>query len=288
MAARPVRLPERSQDGIPDLQWIKKHVPISAVARLLGVRVENDRAAHCWRSGHQNGDRTASMWFSKRSNRGQCKVCDRHTFSNVDLVQMLQEIDGRPMTTAEAIQWIAGYFPVPNIKKKHLGKKDQPFRVGCGSRLEGLIRSGLWGQLSHPEGKILMVLTEFEGQALSYRAIQRYAGVSTALISPALQHFSRMGLLKVIAGTAKKGVLPDSSKYTVTWDSEQFEKLLHETFQTTKGEADAEKELRDLARKQRAEQLHTKVNLYSGGESVKRLADSLGEAANRKERKGTA
>jgi len=275
----------KSAGGIPSLEFIKKHVPIADVARLLDLRVDSSTAAHCWRIGnHQHGDRTASVWFSKRTNRGQCKVCDRHSWSNIDLTQLVLSC-----STAEAIQWIAARFDVPHIQKKHLSKNGQPTlsRVGCGSHFEGLVRSGLWASLSGPEAKLLIVLAEFTGLRLSYSALQRFTGVGRARIPPALDHFKRMGLLKVNLGPTKDG-LRGCSAYEVAWDDAGFQKLMAETFETTSREIAAEKELRQTERSQRRATQHTKVLLSSTAEPVKRFPGSAVEPANRTVKKGTA
>lgn len=73
--AAPASQPRR---GIPDIEFIKRHVPIADVARALDIRVASNTAAHCWRpDAHEHGDRTPSVWFSRRSNKGKCFVCDR-------------------------------------------------------------------------------------------------------------------------------------------------------------------------------------------------------------------
>lgn len=52
-ASKPAPVPAR---GIPDLQFIKRHVAIAEVASALEIRVEGKTAAHCWRpENHQHG-----------------------------------------------------------------------------------------------------------------------------------------------------------------------------------------------------------------------------------------
>ena len=74
-----------------------------------------------------------------------------------------------------------------------------------------------------------MVLDEFACVPLSYSGITRYTGVSRPCIGPAIQHFVRMGLVKVKPG-AMKDSLPESSEYVVTWDDEKLQQLMVETF----------------------------------------------------------
>ncbi len=238
--------------GLPDLKFIKVRVPIADVARALGVQVVGN-SAHCWRPGHQNGDRSPSIWFSKRSNRGQCHVCNRNTWSNVDLVQL-----HLACTTAEAILWVAARFSVPTIERRHLSNKRPTLSpVGYGSNLEQLIRSGLWATLSGPEAKLLVTLTEFPGK-LSYSTLQMLSGVARSSIPPALDRFRQMGLLRVKRAN-KTDALPGSSEYQLTWDDPGLQRLMSETYATTSREAEAQKELREAERSERRAALHTKV-----------------------------
>lgn len=196
--------------GVPDLDFIKKSVPITAVATELGLRVSG-QMMHCWRhEQHQHGDRTASVGFIKRTNKGKCFACDDLPFSNVDLVMNVLGC-----STIQAIQWIAARFPVPTIPKgRHLKHREQlqPFsRVGLGGRVENLVRSGLWAALSHSEKAILAVFCELadpntHNLRISYRGLMRFAGVrSCATVAGATKHFERICLLRVERGSTGMG-----------------------------------------------------------------------------------
>jgi hypothetical protein len=135
---------------IPDLEHIKRHVPI------------------------------ASVWFSQRSNKGKCFVCDRFTWSNIDLVQAVLGL-----TTAAAVNWIADRFNVPRIGKRRPRRNGVVIpagRVGCGSSMQELMRSGVFAKLPHATKAVLSVLIEFcddQTAKLSYRTLQRVTGISS-------------------------------------------------------------------------------------------------------------
>lgn len=85
------RAPEVSR---PDISWMKKYVPILAIARCLGLTVRRGKAK-CWRiANHRHGDVDPSLRFVERRNRYRCFVCDmRGGHSNVDLVMGVLDCD---------------------------------------------------------------------------------------------------------------------------------------------------------------------------------------------------
>ncbi len=242
---------DRPTRGIPDIRYIKKRVAIADVARALDLRVANDAAAHCWRVGnHQHGDRTPSVWFSRRSNKGKCYVCDRFCWSNVDLVQFI-----RGGSTAEAINWIAAQFEVPRIAKKHLTQRDLRLgRVGSGSRLEAIIRSGVWAALAGPVAKLLVVLDEFSDPTgeLSYRALQRLTGIgSRTTIKISLDTLEHLGLLKINRSSSSDG-LQALNGYRLDWDDPDLRQLMLETHRASRAEIAALIDLRRAERQARS------------------------------------
>jgi hypothetical protein len=251
-AANP--LPSR---GIPDLQYIKKRLPIADVARALDLRVANATTAHCWRvENHEHGDRTPSLWFSRRSNKAKCYVCDRFCFSNLDLVQFI-----RGGSTAEAINWIASQFEVPRIAKKHLARNGAPRlgRAGTGSRLEKLIRAGVWAALTGPVAKLLVVLDEFSDPTgrLSYRALQRLTGIgSRTTIKTSLDTLEHLGLLKIDRSSSGDG-LQALNGYRLDWDDADLQRLMLETYRASTREIAAQIELRRSEREGRSAYLGT-------------------------------
>jgi DNA-binding HxlR family transcriptional regulator len=238
--------------GIPDLNYIKRQVPIAAVASALRLDVSGS-GARCWRpEAHQYGDRSPSVSFSKRRNTGKCFVCDDRSWSNVDLVTMI-----RGCSVREAIHWIAERWAVPTIAKKHITeRKSVPAaRVGCGGSLEEIIRAGLWAQLSAPEKSTLIIFSELAplgALRISYAGLARLTGVgSFSTISAVLKRFERIGLLKVQREPARDGVRA-CNKYALTLDSPALHSLLAAIHQTAKREAEAEREIRRRARLQRS------------------------------------
>jgi hypothetical protein len=234
------------QRGIPDLEFIKRHVPITNVARALDMCVIGNRA-HCWRPhSHQHGDRTPSVWFSRRSNKGKCFVCDHFTWSNVDLVQRVIGC-----STAHAINWIAARFDVPRIAKRRptTNRIVAPGRVGCGSQVQDFMRSGLFAALPHATKALLFVLHEFmDWQQLSYRTLMRLSGIgSRATIKVSLENLKHVGLLKVERGYTGRGVC-EINAYRLTWDDARLQLLMAERHQATIREIKAEQELREAER----------------------------------------
>jgi hypothetical protein len=67
-----------------DLGYIRRHIPITEIARELDIEIFGSRA-RCWRPrAHQNGDRTPSVSFYR--NRFKCHCCDERSGSVIDLV----------------------------------------------------------------------------------------------------------------------------------------------------------------------------------------------------------
>jgi hypothetical protein len=238
--------------GIPDLNHIKRHVPIAAVASALRLDVSGN-VAHCWRpEAHQHGDRSPSVSFSKRRNTGKCFVCDDRAWSNVDLVTMI-----RGCSISEAITWIAQRWSVPSIAKKHLTERRSvpAARVGCGGYLEEIVRAGLWAQLSAAEKSVLVIFSELAPLAalrISYAGLARLTGVgSFSTISRVLERFEKIGLLQVQRAPASDG-LKACNKYALTLDSPRLHALLTAIHESAKREIEAEKEIRSGERVQRS------------------------------------
>ena len=238
--------------GIPDIQFIKRHVPIADVARALDVCVVGN-TAHCWRpDSHQHGDRTPSVWFSKRSNKGKCFVCDRFCWSNIDLVQIILGCG-----TATAVNWIAQRFNVPRIARRHLAKNSVVIpsgRVGCGSPVQELMRSGVYAEMTHATKSLLFVLLEFSDPTakLSYRTLQRVTGIgSDATIKASLDTLEHMGLLKINRARDGDGLRANNS-YRFSWDDVGLRRLMTDTHEASTREIKAQIEFRQAARRARA------------------------------------
>jgi DNA-binding transcriptional ArsR family regulator len=208
---------------VPDIEYIRKLLPIQDVARELGLSI-NGRQAHCWRlEAHRNGDRKPSIWFNKK-NRARCEVCDSRPLSTIDLVMLVKHVD-----VATAVNWIAGRFSVPNVPKgKHLKSSQRwrpTFRVGTGDDLvENIVRSGVLADLDGAVVKVLMALIAFsdrEGCAeISNRGLMQYAGVSQDTVTRAITVLKKLHLLEV----EKKGSLlrEQCSRYRLTVDDPKF------------------------------------------------------------------
>lgn len=218
----------------PDLDYIKAEIPIQDVARELGFAVRGYRA-RCWRlENHRNGDRDPSITFLKKKNRGRCWVCDERTWSTLDLVMLALDRDLK-----SAVEWIVERFPVPMARPgKHLGQRQHwnpNYRVGSSySRLDWLVRSGLWAELTPAQRSVLAVLDAFTDSetneaTISYRGLMRYGGVgSSATIRRALRRFQQLGLLEISRGVSEG--FRSVSRYRLTFDSPKFRGVVTEIF----------------------------------------------------------
>ena len=220
----------------PDAAWIKKHVSVLKVGRALGLCIRQ-RRGKCWRpQNHTNGDAHPSLYYYERRNRVRCFVCDMHGgHSNIDLVMGFLGI-----TFADAVRWIAERFLVPNVKPgRPMGRRaiePQPYRVGVhGSELEFLVRSGMFGQLSAAESRILVMLDGLRDwdtgiTRLSYLGIMRYSGVgSRKSVAAALKRLQRLHALQISRGS-RIGITRECSVYRVTLDDPKFLELCDEVY----------------------------------------------------------
>jgi hypothetical protein len=234
--------------GVPDLEAAKRQVPITAVAEQLGLKIYG-RMIRCWRpENHQHGDRTPSVGIDLRRNRVRCFVCDARLLSTIDLVQSALGLD-----TYEALLWLAARFDIPSIAKgKHLvsRSKNSHGRVGVSANpLEAIVRSGLWGEMSDVEVRVLEVIVIFldpdTGLAtLSYRALRRFSGVrKDSSISRALRRLANLHVIEVIRGRGGHG-LSACNRYRLTVEDTRFVALLNDHYRTTREEIEAERRLR--------------------------------------------
>jgi hypothetical protein len=128
-----------------------------------------------------------------------------------------------------------------------------------GGRLENIVRSGLWAELSHSKKAILAVFCELadandHSLRISYRGLMRFAGVrSCATVAGAIKHFERICLLKVERGLSGDG-LRACNVYRLTLDHPVLLKNMTNIHQHQQAEIKAERELREEERKGRRTQ----------------------------------
>jgi hypothetical protein len=233
----------RRATELPDMNYIRRKIPIADVAKELGIRVAGRTAAHCWRSGHQNGDRTPSMSFSKR-NRAKCYVCDVDSKSPIDLVIAYQEC-----SLKEAVDWLCVRWTIPTIAKNtKLSRRERwaTSPVGHSSfPLEQFIRSGLWAALDDAARAVLAVMFCFSEKSevcISYRGLARFSGMkSDATIAKVLRQFKQLGIIESLPRSKN---FRDVGRYRFTLDSEKFQTALSEVHARLKLESGAERELR--------------------------------------------
>jgi hypothetical protein len=180
------------------------------------------------------------------------------------------------ISIGDSVRWIADRFPVPNIKPGRPvghrgGDSVLPYRVGVsGSELEVLVRSGMFGELSHAEKDILVILYIFRDPAsgltrMSYAAIGRYAGVgSSATISQSLERLARLHAIQVHRG-ARIGVTRECNAYRVTLDDPGFYDACNAIFQKARAEIAHEREYRAQLRQARQRLSPRQLNTRTGG-----------------------
>ena len=250
-----------------DLEFIRKSVPIRDVAGQLGLRIVG-KNVHCWRpDNHQHGDRTASVGLQKRGNRAMCFVCDPKALSPIDLVMSVLRLDFR-----QAVQWITSRYEVPAAPKgKHIARLQrwpERFRVGTGSAVEMLIRSGIWASVTPAQRSLLPVLETFADSqthkaTISYRGMMRFSGVeSQSTISSALKRFRALRFLRVESGRDNEG-LRTCGTYQLCFDDPDFLRLANDSFRRNSEEIEQERELRKNARNKRRATRVLPVNTLS-------------------------
>lgn len=233
--------------GVPDLKAAKR-IPVEDVMDRLGIELHGSMA-RCWRpDNHQHGDRTPSVGIWRRRNKAKCFVCDARLLSTIDLVM---SVLGH--STYEALRWLDKIFQLPRVPKgKHLVKRSQesPFRVGVtGNRLEPLVRSGLFGAMSHAEVRLLNVLDIFadpqmDSCSLSYAALRRFSGLrKDSTVAKAVRRLENMGTIAVARGRGGNG-LSRCNTYKLTLEDSRFLALLRDCFNTTREKIEVQRQIR--------------------------------------------
>jgi hypothetical protein len=239
--------------GVPDLK-AGKRIPIDIVAAKLGIE-RHGNMLRCWRpDNHQHGDRTPSVGIQRRANRVTCFVCDRRRLSTIDLVQSVLGCE-----TFDAVLWLdLAFGPLPRIPNgKHLLRREQTSwrgPVGLAGRLEPLIRSGLFAELSNSQARLLVVLdihcdpTTHEC-TISYTALRRFAGIAKdGTVSKALRGLERMHAIEIKRGRGGHG-LSQCSTYKLTFEHTDFLALLQVCYERTRSEIVVQRKLRAERRK---------------------------------------
>jgi hypothetical protein len=232
-----------SRVGLPDMNYIRREVPVIDVAKGLDLRIAGKNSAHCWRlERHRHGDRTPSLSFYR--NRAKCHVCDPRALSTIDLV-MVHENCSLP----QAVTWICARWEVPLIPKHaKLVRTERWYagRVGASSfPLESIVRTGFWASLDDAGRAVLVALVCFadpttSSATISYRALCRYSGkASRTTIAKVLRHFEHIDLVKVVRARDDDGMRRVGS-YKFTIQSERFQTLLSNVHEHLKAERDLE------------------------------------------------
>jgi hypothetical protein len=252
----------------PDLAYIRKSVPIRAVAEQLDLAVKG-RMVHCWRpQNHQHGDRTPSVGLQERYNIAKCFVCDTRALSPIDLVMSVLAVDLR-----RAVQWITSHFKVPPARKgrhiQHQERWSEVFRVGTsGTALEMLVRSGIWASLSPAQRSIIPVLETFADPqthkvTISYRGMMRYAGIrSQSTVSTGLKRFQTLHFLRVERRWESDG-LRACNTYHLCFDDPEFVEHANQHLLQQRDLIENERKLRRQARNQRRQTRVLPVNTLS-------------------------
>lgn len=257
--------------GIPNFAWINRNLPITEVARRLGLRLGTNGLIHCWHPDrHHNNDRTASVGVRKTNNTVKCFgcACELGPIGPIDLVVDVMRLD----SPAQAGLWIAEHFEVPTIpKRKHL--KEPPRRI-VRAGFEGdfglLVQSGLWSRLSPPARAIVPVFLQFAQREdsrpiyhvqISYRAISRYSGIkSSNAVAKGVGELEEIHWLtrqRQESGSPIKAV----NSYVVTPESDELMELAHAMAAQMRNEIKVERELRSQQQAERRKSLTEAHNI---------------------------
>lgn len=239
-----------------DFEHIRRYISIRDVADALQLEVSG-KMVRCWRpENHQHGDRTPSVGLYIRRNTARCFVCDPRSLSTIDLVMSVLGVD-----ITSAARWIAERFEVPSLPKgKHLRSRfrwPERFRIGTSdSRLDVIMRSGIWALLTPKQHSILPALNTFTPTnetkvKISYRGLARYANVrSHSTISAAIRRFESLHFLRKCRKSTDDG-FRDCSAYEWTLENPKFLEIADAQHNKQRAEIEAERNLRAKARANR-------------------------------------
>lgn len=271
-------------EGIPDMRFINREVPILGVAGKLDLKLGNNGLFRCWHpERHKNGDRTPSVSVLKSQNKVKCfGPCDSPLMGPVDLVA-----DVRGLTPKDAALWIAEHFEVPMIApRKHLKPLDPVTHMaGYETPLGMLVRSGLWARLCAMSQRLVPVLLELSNLGprertktlpLSYRAMARYMGVgSQAGISKALRQLEEIGWLKRLGPrTENSNPIRGVAAYQLSPLSDYLQECAQATAAELRAEIKTEKELRKRKRQRRIDAIKLKASNEAKGKGQRTLLQS--------------
>jgi len=250
-------------EGIPDLKWANRSLPITEVARKLNLHLGEHGMIHCWHpERHQHGDRTPSVSVRQKNNTVRCFGCGSKPMSVVDLI-----VDARGVTVADAARWLEQNFEVRRIPpRRHLAEAGErrPYQVGTEQPIELLVRSGLWARLSAPAQGIVPVLLSFAEPSgfetfqveISYRGMMRYSGLkSFSAVSGALNQLAEIGWLRRPGNHARGEIVRETGAYVLTPLSDAVKELGNAIFQEERQTIQAERELREEQRRHRRAQM---------------------------------
>jgi hypothetical protein len=248
--------------GIPDLRFINREISIADVALALDLRFGNNGNIHCWRGDlHQHSDRTASVGIRKTNNTIKCFGCDIGPLGPVDLVMAVLRLTN----PGDAARWISERFQVPELPPgKNLRQPERHiFQFGSESEIGILVHSGLWSRLSTTARSLVPIMLELADRSavpqratiqISYRAMQRYAGVASPNeIVAALRELEQIGWLSISAGPRRLGFAPvrEASTYLLTPRSDRLLELAHANCAQMRDEIEVQRKLRAEARAKR-------------------------------------
>ena len=185
------------------------------------------------------------------------------------------------ITSGEAIRWIAERFDIPRIPKgKHLKEPHRKvFQHGLEGPLELLVQSGIWPRLSpatRSVAVVLLCLADIQPPdrqswriPISYRALMRYSGLgSFGSVSKAIRELESFGWLTV-KRCKRDDQLPlrHANDYILTPFSDPVREFANAVFQDYRVAIDAEKELRQQQRADRAKEYRERPRIQSASHS---------------------
>jgi len=244
--------------GVPDLEWVKRNLPITDIAEKLGLEIRG-RMIRCWRpEAHGHGDRTPSVGVYYRRNRVKCfgTGCEGKLLSPIDLVMSVLNVK-----VFDAVLWLDGRFNIPRIPKgTNLALKSKsirPYRVSVsGFQFEGLIRSGLFAEMGDSEIRLLNVLCAYADAqtglaTLSYAALRRYSGIrKDSTVSKAVKQLERLHAVEITRGRGGNG-LSACNQYRLTLEDTRLLKAQYDCYAPMRDEIEAQRKIRAKLRGRR-------------------------------------
>jgi len=258
--------------GLPDAEYIRKHIPILDVAYKLDLEVHPNNMIRCWHpENHHHADRTPSVGIEVRRNFVKCFGCDSKKMGPIDLVIDVQDLHRLPekKSILEAISWIDKRFDVPPIPKHKPVEGGAAYMCGTEDPIELLVQSRIFATLPGAAQRLAAVLsvlptTNSSGEirirgsqwdvTASYFTLKEFIGSSSdETISRAFKELEQIGWCRRepsqpahATGPVKKSTIIHMTPF-----SDDFLELANATAAARRQASEAQKAIRQDRRRER-------------------------------------